>query len=224
MQTRKGEDLLIEKLLYPKDSFCYICKDESKSLKYSLCLECRSRIEVIDKEFNFKNTDIDKCYSSLFYNNFIRDFIHKFKFEDKSYLYKPFSEYMIETIKKYGFKDFDIVVSVPIHWRKEAIRGYNQAYLLAKPIAMELNKPLVKDSLVKSTWTKEQNTLSAYERKKNLIGSFKVKKREKVYGKKILLIDDIFTTGSTIKICGEVLIQAGAKKVTALTFSSTKLE
>ena len=215
---------MIEKLLYPKDSFCYICKDESKDLEYSLCWECRSRIEEIHQQSKFKNTYIDKCHSSLFYNNFIRDFIHKFKFEDKSYLYKPFSEYMIQTIRKYDLEDFDIVVPVPIHWRKESIRGYNQAYLLAKPIAMAINTPIIKNSLVKSTWTKEQNTLSAYERKKNLLGSFKVKKREKIQGKRILLVDDIITTGSTIKICSEVLVEAGAKEVTALTLSTTKLE
>jgi ComF family protein len=130
---------------------------------------------------------------------------------------------MVKTMELNNIVDFDLIIPVPVHWRKEAIRGYNQAYLLAKPLAMKLEKPILRDVLVKSKWTREQNTLSAYERKRNLAGSFRVRKRERIQGMRILLIDDIFTTGSTIKVCGETLIKAGAESVVALTLTSTKM-
>ncbi len=215
---------MIDRLLYPKDNFCYICKDASRNLEHSLCTECRSRIEEIHKEFKIDSPYIKKCYSSLFYNNFTKDSIHRFKFEDKSYLYRTFHSYMMETLSRNNIMDFDVIIPVPVHWRKEATRGYNQAYLLAKPIAMKMEKLILKDCLVKSRWTKEQNTLSAYERNNNLIDSFRVKKRERILGKRILLIDDIFTTGSTLKICSQILVEAGAAEVIALTLTSTKME
>jgi ComF family protein len=187
-------------------------------------MECRSRIEEIHMEFKLDSPYINRCHSSLFYNNFTKDAIHRFKFEDKSYLYRTFHSYMLKTVENNNIADYDVIIPVPVHWRKEAIRGYNQAYLLAKPLAMKVNKPILKDCLVKSKWTREQNTLSAYERKRNLLGSFKVRNRERILGKRILLIDDIFTTGSTLKACSEALIKAGAGSVTALTLTSTKME
>jgi ComF family protein len=214
---------LIDRLLFPKEGFCYICRDESRNLKHSLCLECRSRIEEIHMEFRLDSPYVERCYSSLFYNNFTKDAIHRFKFEDKSYLYRTFHSYMVKTMELNNIVDLDLIIPVPVHWRKEAIRGYNQAYLLAKPLAMKLEKPILRDVLVKSKWTREQNTLSAYERKRNLAGSFRVRKRERIQGMRILLIDDIFTTGSTIKVCGETLIKAGAESVVALTLTSTKM-
>ncbi len=186
-------------------------------------MECRSRIEEIHKEFRLDSPYIDRCYSSLFYNNFTKDSIHRFKFEDRSYLYRTFHSYMLKTMEMNKIKDFDIIIPVPVHWRKEAIRGYNQAYLLAKPLAMKLDKPILRDCLVKSKWTREQNTLSAYERKRNLLDSFKVRRRERIQGMRILLIDDIFTTGSTLKVCSETLMKAGAESVFALTLTSTKM-
>ncbi|MCR3956771.1 MAG: ComF family protein [Gudongella sp.] len=214
---------MIDRLLFPKDGFCYVCSDESNNLTHSLCMECRSRIEEIHKEFRLDSPYIDRCYSSLFYNNFTKDSIHRFKFEDRSYLYRTFHSYMLKTMEMNKIKDFDIIIPVPVHWRKEAIRGYNQAYLLAKPLAMKLDKPILRDCLVKSKWTREQNTLSAYERKRNLLDSFKVRRRERIQGMRILLIDDIFTTGSTLKVCSETLMKAGAESVFALTLTSTKM-
>ncbi|MGM0397016.1 MAG: ComF family protein [Bacillota bacterium] len=214
---------MIERLVFPNEGFCYICREESRRLQNSLCPECMERVEIIHQEFNLDSPHIKTCHSSLFYNNFIRDCIHRFKFEDKSYLYRPFSSFMLQTIKLNNIDDIDLIIPVPVHWRKEALRGYNQSYLLAKPVAMTLEKPLLKDCLVKARWTREQNTLSAHERRKNLVDSFKVKKRERILGKRILLIDDIFTTGSTLKVCSQALIEAGAGEVVALTLTSTKL-
>ena len=215
---------MIDRLLYPDRGFCFICKDESINIEGDLCLECRSRIEEIHREFNMKSEFVHSCYSSLFYNNFIREAIHSFKFEDQSYLYRPLFKYMMETVRTYGLHDVDLVVPVPVHFRKEAMRGYNQAYLLAKPISMAIGKPLGRKCLVKKRWTPDQNTLSAYARKSNLKDSFRVKNGESIRGGKILLVDDILTTGSTLRECARTLKQAGAREVVALTLTSTELE
>lgn len=214
---------MINKLIFPTEKFCFFCKDETNNIEHFLCSECRARIEEIHKEYELESPYIKDCYVSLFYNNFTRDFFHKFKFQDKAYLYSPFSSYMLKTIEENMIKDFDFIICIPVHWRKEARRGYNQAYLLAKAVGKSLNKPVLNRVLIKSRWTQEQNKLSSFQRRHNLDHSFSIKNSELIRGKKILLIDDLVTTGTTLSICAKELINAGADTVTGLALISTKI-
>ena len=214
---------MLNKLIFPTKDLCFFCKDETAYIEHFLCGECRARVEEIHGEYKLESPYIKDCYVSLFYNNFTRDFFHKFKFQDKSYLYSPFSSYMIKTIKENQINDFDLIIYVPIHWRKEARRGYNQAYLLANAVGENLNKPVLNKVLIKSKWTKEQNKLSSLARRHNLDNSFAIKNSESIRGKRILLIDDLVTTGTTLSLCAKELIRAGADSVTGLALISTKL-
>ncbi|MDY0235047.1 MAG: ComF family protein [Gudongella sp.] len=214
---------MLDKMIFPTKNLCFFCKDETTYIEHFLCTECRSRIEEIHGEYELESPYIENCYASLFYNNFTRDFFHKFKFEDKSYLYSPFSSYMLKTIKENAIKDFDCIVAVPIHWRKESRRGYNQAYLLANEVGKSLNKPVLNTVLIKSKWTKEQNKLLSMQRRHNLDNSFSIKNKETIRGKKVLLIDDLVTTGTTLSLCAKELIEAGVDSVTGLVLISTKL-
>lgn len=214
---------MLSKLIFPIKNLCFFCKDETVYIENFLCSECRARLEEIHKEHGVEIPYMKDCYVSLFYNNFTREFFHKFKFQDKSYLYSPFSNYMLKTIKENDLKDFDCIVYIPIHWRKEARRGYNQAYLLANALGKTLNKPVLNKVLIKSKWTKEQNKLSSLQRRHNLDNSFSIKNPELIRGKKILLIDDLVTTGTTLSVCSKELIRAGADSVSGLVLISTKL-
>lgn len=211
---------MINKFLFPKDNICNFCKDYDESLKYGLCIECRDRIEELHAKLDVKLDYVDDLYVSLLYNRFTKDFIHQYKFNSKSYLFKTFSSYMNKTLSELEIFDYDLIIPVPIHRRKEAIRGYNQSYLLAREIAKYNNKPILKDILIKSKWTREQNKLNLHERRSNLRDSFIVKKEELILKKKILLIDDIVTTGITLESCGKELKENGADKIIALCLST----
>ena len=214
---------MINKLIFPTKDLCFFCKDDTSYIEHFLCLECRERLEEIHREYRMDSDYIKDSYVSLFYNNFTRDFFHKFKFQDMSYLYSPFSTYLLKTVEENNIRDFDCIVAIPIHWRKEARRGYNQAYLLANALGQYLDKPVLDKVLIKSKWTREQNKLSSFQRRHNLDNSFTVKKPDLVRNKKVLLIDDLITTGTTLNLCAEELIKAGARSVTGLVLISTKL-
>lgn len=131
---------------------------------------------------------------------------------------------MLGTIKKNEMQQYiDIIAYVPTHRRKEALRGYNQAELLASYISQSLNKPLLKNNLIKTKWTKEQSQLNRIDRGINLKDSFQLKDDEEVEGKTILLIDDIITTGITMEECSKILRKNGVKEVIGLALTSSKI-
>lgn len=212
---------MLFKLLFPTDNLCYCCKDVTPYLEGRLCIDCRDMLETLHRRFRIDDPAIGEIYGSVFYNSFVRNFVHDFKFNNKSYLYEPFAYIMHRTMILNDMGDFDIIIPVPIHWRKEAIRGYNQSLLLAQELSKRAGIPYDKKTLVKSRWTREQNRLSKFERESNLRDSFSVKDISKIIGKRILLVDDIFTTGNTMKACARVLMTSGAKSVAGLVFTTT---
>jgi len=117
--------------------------------------------------------------------------------------------------------EFDLIIPVPLHWKKEFIRGFNQSALIGNYISRKLNKKMVQNVLVKSKNTVSQTELSAEERKENVKGSFKVKNCDIIKNKIILLIDDVYTTGATLEECKKILLKRGAKKVIILTVAKS---
>lgn len=210
-------------LLFPTRNLCYMCKEKSYYINNYICGECKDRLAFMHKEVDIGSQYISKTFYSVFYNRFIKELVHSFKFNNKSYLYKPLAEIMLETADLIEImKDIDLIIFVPIHRRKEAIRGYNQSELLAKYISDKVNIPLSKNNLIKHKWTKEQNQLKRQERQNNLKDSFKIKNPNEIVNKRILLIDDIITTGATFDECGKVLKNNGAGEVVGLALTSSK--
>lgn len=215
---------MLNSLLFPTKDLCYLCKEKTLYIKQFICSECGERLVILHKQISIDSDYISNIYYSANYNRFLKEFIHGFKFNGKSYLYKPFSEIMIDTIKENNIHDnVDLICFVPIHFRKEAIRGYNQTELLANYIGMAIDKPISKKNLVKSKWTKEQNQLTKLERSKNLKHSFKLRDHDEIENKRILLVDDIITTGTTMEECAKVLMNGGAKEVIGLALTSSKV-
>lgn len=104
-------------------------------------------------------------------------------------------------------------MSVPLEKKRLKSRGYNQAEVLAKELSQILEIPLIVDNLVKTRKTLPQAKLSAKERGENVKNAFSVKNPAEIIGKKIFLIDDVYTTGSTMEECATVLKNAGARQV-----------
>ncbi|MEZ4633257.1 MAG: phosphoribosyltransferase family protein [Deinococcales bacterium] len=114
---------------------------------------------------------------------------------------------------------FDLICAVPLHLRRYLARGYNQSALIAKGTAERLHRPY-EQVVIRSRMTQQQAKLGAGEREKNVQGAFRA--REAARGKRILLIDDVYTTGATIKSCAESLKRIGAKDVYLATVARTK--
>jgi len=204
-------------LIYPP--VCGIC---NKINKKSLCKKC----ELILKKYEIytiqkcKNRSFDYQIKILKYEETVRHKIIDYKFNEKSYLYKTFSKIILNNEKIYSFlKKYDIMVYVPMHTKKKLQRGYNQTELIAKEIAKKLGIKLQKNNLIKIKDTAKQSTLTKKQRIENVKGAFAIKDKDAIKNKKIILFDDIYTTGSTAEECCKVLKAAGASEITILTLA-----
>ena len=115
--------------------------------------------------------------------------------------------------------DYDVVIPVPLHWRRLLWRGFNQAALLASEVAARLNLPLDTTSMTRRRRTAPQTARHHDERIKNVRRAFAVSNPERVKGRRILIVDDVMTTGATVDECARVLLRAGAISVDVFTLA-----
>lgn len=232
---------LLDLIFPPRCYFCSKIIDFFNRGKYDLCRECLSQISFIGakackfcgKQLKDYHDDLceycqpNKYYIRLIsaceYDDVLREKLLEFKFEGKKELYKVFSLILIEKLKMTDDIKFDIIISVPIHESKLKQRGYNQTQLIAQDIAKKLQIEIENDVLIKSKITKNQSELNRDERKTNIINSFIIQNGEKIKEKRILLIDDIVTTGATVNECSRMLKENGAKEVFISTVATGKL-
>ena len=204
-------------IIYPP--VCGIC---DKINKKSLCKKCEIKIKPyqINEIEKIKNKSFDYQIKILKYENIIRDKIINYKFNEKAYLYKTFAKIILKNKKIYGFlKKYDIIMCVPMHIKKKMLRGYNQSELIAKELAKKLQIEKQFNNLVKIKDTKKQSTLTKEQRKTNLKNAFQIKDIEKVKNKKVILFDDIYTTGSTVEECSKVLKRVGVSSIAVVTLA-----
>lgn len=214
---------LLSNLLFPKKHICLICREKNSSAMDYICKDCYENLDILNREVKIDSPFINRAYYSLSYNRFIRDKMKDYKYNGKNYLCKPFGQIMLDTINKLEIdKNIDFVAYIPTHRRKEALRGYNQAELLANYISQKINKPLLQGNLIKIRWTKEQSHSNKIDRINNLKESFYIKDPSKIKGKRILLVDDIITTGSTMEECSRILKKNGAMEIVGLALTSSK--
>ncbi|MFA5635868.1 MAG: ComF family protein [Anaerovoracaceae bacterium] len=229
-------------LVYPSNIYCINCgRPIDDRFPYSLCPFCVRSIRWANKatcqscgkpmsvqtdtgicsECTKECRKFDRGYTCVHYGMAERQLIHQLKYKDKDYLADYLAELMHERIDAEKLEP-DLVVPVPMHKSKERRRGYNQAGLLAKHIAGRLGKPYFSRLLTRTSDTTPMSGLSAEQRKKNVQDVFTVAKwvQITIYDKTILLVDDVFTTGSTTEACSQALKAAGARKVYVLTFAA----
>ena len=189
-----------------------------------LCNKCKKQLEnqsefKIEKNFNTNNYFQEHLY--LFkYQGMIRKVILNYKFNDKSYLYKTIVNFLLKNEKFFQIlKSYDTIIPVPISLKRYKERGYNQSYLIAKEIAKKLKIECNKKSLFKTKNIIEQSKLNKEERQKNIQGVYELRNEKTLQNKKILLIDDVYTTGSTVRECSRILTKAKPKKIGVLTIA-----
>lgn len=191
---------------------CSNCGD--KIYKNYLCKNCFSLLTFINEEVEEENY---KIYIILKYQGLLKNLLINFKFKDSTFLSKVFGDIMTEKILSMNLiSKYDFFCPIPMYEKNRLKRGYNQVELIGDYISSNTLMPY-KKALKKIKATKDQVGLNKIQREKNLKGAFFA---ENVENKKILLIDDIFTTGSTIKEARKELIKKGALKVDALVLCS----
>lgn len=139
--------------------------------------------------------------------------VHQLKFGGLWYLGRHIASLLAERLSP-RLRDTDLVVPVPLHWRRRLVRGYNQAEEIARPLARRLDKPFTR-SLVRIRATVPQASLGREARLSNLEGAFAPRVRAEIAGRAVLLIDDVATTGRTLDAAAAALKSAGAARVTA---------
>lgn len=205
-------------IFYP--NVCGICNKLSKS---DICPKCMFKLNE-DKECK-KHIYLTRNFTTHMYifrySEIIRKNLINYKFADQAYHYKSFANFMINDRKICGFiKKYDIIIPVPISKKRNKQRGYNQSELIIKEFAKKVKDIQVStDILFKIKNTLPQSKLNKQQRKYNLENAYEVRKSGMINNKKILLFDDIFTTGSTVEECSKMLKKAGASEVRSINYS-----
>jgi ComF family protein len=154
------------------------------------------------------------------YEGSLREAIHRWKYEGKTYLTPFFAEWMEEGLNRHwGPHSLDLLIPVPLHTQRLRERGFNQALLLVKELSRRTGIPYRKTILQKKKPTIPQVNLSGTEREKGLRGAFQVIGKEELLGKSVLLVDDVYTTGATVNECSKVLLRGEAERVNVLTLA-----
>ncbi len=187
--------------------FCSACRTPFRNAlpldDHGVCRACRAGLRGFDRAATYG-----------FYEGKLRSLIHLLKYAGIQPLAAPLAGLMHRALPV--DQTFDAIVPVPLHWRKSLDRGFNQAELLARELARKRNIPMAK-ALRRKRSGAVQASLSLAERRRNVAGVFEVRAKQDVRDKRILLIDDVMTTGATASACASVLKRAGAKSVSLLT-------
>ncbi|MFH1401511.1 MAG: ComF family protein [Parcubacteria group bacterium] len=226
-QKNAIKNFLLE-IFFPK--FCFRCRREGSYL----CQDCLATLDVLENTFclcqnpsrlpsagkckNCSGLHLDGLYFAVSYKNkLIKTLVHQFKYEP--YIKELAASLALLIITHFNLiqKEFSpeshILIPVPLTKNKLKRRGFNQSKEIAKKLSENLKIPLISDCLIKDRETPPQMEPPKEERLANIKGAFSVKNAGKIRDKKILLVDDVYTTGTTMEECAKILKCAGAKEV-----------
>lgn len=215
---------------------CPICHRETECA-HTFCPECYARLVFITRPcctrcgrpFEYTPLDspvcgaclqkkpaFDRARSVLIYDDFSKQPILALKHGDKTEL-APLFVRLLAQADPAIFHDIDMIIPVPLHWTRRLKRTYNQAGLLAQGLGRIKQIPFEPCLLKRVRRTPSQGHLHHRQREKNVRGAFAVVRPEKIRGRRILVVDDVMTTGATLNACARTLKRAGAREVRALT-------
>lgn len=235
----------IAKFIYPDDIYCIRCGKVIDSTRtYSLCDDCIRNFHWTNKK------TCDKCgklmeedgiyslckdcrhnphyftrgFTCLMYGLYEKELIWSFKYSKQGYIGEKIGKIIQDRLEPEFEKglNIDIIIPVPIHKKKLRQRGFNQAELMGRPLSKAWGLPLERKILIRAKSTSAMSTLDPFERRENIAGAFMINRGEEgvVKEKSILLIDDVYTTGSTVDECSRILLDAGAKEVYVVTLAA----
>lgn len=203
---------------------CHECANQIKRYEHSFCPECRVKTKIGEY--------CEKCKQDILLSGILLDYdfddkillnaVHLFKYEFVRELKKPLAKLLPrKKITEVADKN-SIIISVPTHKSKLNSRGYNQSELLAKELALDLKIEFRSDILTKSKKTHSQMSLKREDRIDNLKNAFSLKNNAPIRGKTVFIVDDICTTGSTIKECAKILSKHQPKQIWGVVIARGK--
>jgi len=229
-------------IIFPK--FCISCKKEGSYL----CEDCKSTIEILDSQYclckkpkrlkivgkcqECQKNPLDGLYAATNYkNNLVKSLIKNFKYEPffakeitKELADLILDHLMLSEVNLKEFEDF-YLLPVPLEKSREKWRGFNQSEEIAKILSLKLNSRLFLENPIKKIKkTLPQSVLSEKERKQLIKGTFKLIDKKSVKNKKIIIIDDVYTTGATLQEISRILKKSGAKQVFGMVVAREFIE
>lgn len=211
-----------ELLKWNENYICKGCFDKIEPLKPPLCVKCGRHIDGGIICFSCKSRRIyfEKARSYGEFSDVLKEAIHLLKYEKKLILADKLANLMDGVVDLFE-KEFHYFLPVPIHKSKQRKRGFNQTELFCDFLSKNRGIPIL-SGLIKETDTSQQVDLDRSARMQNVKGSFRWKgDKRQIEGKRLLLIDDVMTTGSTVNECSQILMAEGAESVYILTLAST---
>lgn len=197
-------------LLFPPK--CVLCGCLLKKEETDLCHNCRENAPVFGKE-KFKISFVAGWTAVWYYKDDVRKSLLRYKFYRHRGYVPCYGQLLAMHLQSHRFDDFDVLTWVPISRLRRLRRGFDQVELVAKAVAGQLGVPAV-PVLKKIRHTPPQSRIhSAAGRRANVLGAYRVADPQAVAGKRILLLDDIITTGATVSECARMLILSGAQEV-----------
>ncbi|MDR1366200.1 MAG: ComF family protein [Holosporales bacterium] len=233
-------------ILFPPT--CALCEAQLQTQKHAeLCGNCWQLVKFITKPYckicglpldygddnqvclgcTQNKHNFDYARAAVVYGAIGKDLILKFKHGDKISLQKMLANWLLRAISELPSANVDksslILAPVSLHWTRLLMRKYNQAALLAKDINVKTKIPCALDLLKRTVMTKSQGRLGLNQRRANVKNAFQLNLKYKgnLCNKTVLLVDDVFTTGSTLNECAKVLRREGAKEVHVATIART---
>ncbi len=231
---------LLDVIIPPLCHICHSFIPDSDSLH--ICPTCRERLPLVVSPlcslcgipFAGAGSDhrcgpcqihpphFDTARAAFLYEGSVRELIHSFKYQWKTHLRSPLALLTLEEVHTFLTEQGPhLIVPVPLHRSRLRQRGFNQAVLLGRVLSHHLSLPMLTNALIRTRPTEPQIELSAAERRENVKGAFTVNRPHRIAGKRVLLLDDVMTTGSTMDECAKELKKAGAAVVIAATIART---
>ncbi|MDO8786277.1 MAG: ComF family protein [Syntrophales bacterium] len=206
--------------------FCPICFSRINFIRPPLCTRCGIPFNGHEAGDHLCGDCLtSEVYFSVAravgrYENTILDAIHCFKYRGKIAVGEILGRLMADFARQaLDIKDYSLIMPAPLHPKRLRERGFNQSVILAQTVSKRFSIVLDFMTLKRHIHTKPQVSLGKKERELNVRGAFEVSDKEKIRGKNIILVDDVYTTGSTVKECARVLTEGKAAKVAVLTFA-----
>ena len=203
-----------------KGLFCVVCWSKVKRLEGAACPRCA---EPFPSQVSLKNSPGHLCsdcrldlpafsgaITPYHYEETLSKGVRLLKYQQQTRLVKCFVDLLLDDLRPILF---DRVIAIPLHIRRLRSREFNQSLLLAKGIAEYFNRPLLIGTMLRTKETAPQVGLSRKDRKRNVHHAFQIAKPDAIIGQRLLLIDDVYTTGATLREGSKTLIKAGTKNV-----------
>jgi ComF family protein len=213
----------------PVPFFCTACWQTIRPLQHPVCARCDQPFvspaaTTYAPNHQCQNCqerppDFQRAWTLYPYLPPLREAICSFKYQSKHTLARPLARLMIRALP--GGIDADVIIPVPLHPARLRAREFNQSLLLADQLGRHLARPVSTRNLIRVAATDPQTTLTRQARLRNLRNAFDIRRPQDLVAKRILLVDDVFTTGTTLNECAKILRKAGAGPVFALTLART---